>query len=238
MSRAILTIDDSPTKITPRIIDYLRSKDIIPVINFIGASVDEHFDEAVYAVKSGAVIGNHSFSHPHFSSLKLEDCRNEIIKTEQEIDRVYNAAKMKREHRVFRFPYGDKGGTQAALLQKMLLEEFQFERLDDSDVNFPFWKKYHVNTDIDMMWTFDFVEYQLAWNNGYTWDHIINRIHNEEPEQGGYLLDKNSTSIILMHDSEETDHFLEKYYEKLIDYVLSCNVEFVKPQYIKVMPNE
>jgi hypothetical protein len=58
MSRAILTIDDSPTKITPRIIDYLRSKDIIPVINFIGASVDEHFDEAVYAVKSGAVIGN------------------------------------------------------------------------------------------------------------------------------------------------------------------------------------
>ena len=68
--------------------------------------------------------------------------------------------------------------------------------LDDSEVTFPFWKKYHVDADIDMMWTFDFVEYQLAWKNGYTWDHIINRIHDEKPEQGGYLLDMNSTSIV------------------------------------------
>ena len=238
MSRAILTIDDAPTKITPQIIDYLRSKDITPVIYFFGASVEEHFEEAVYVAKSGVLIGNHSFSHPHFSTLTLDECRNEIIKTEKEIERVYNAAKMKREHRVFRFPYGDKGGAQAELLQKMLLKEFQFERLDDSEVTFPYWKKCHVDTDIDMMWTFDFLEYELAWNNGYTWDHIIKRIHDEKPEQGGYLLAQNSMSIILMHDHEATNHFLEKYYEKLIDYVLSCDVEFVKPQYVKVLPNE
>ena len=41
-----------------------------------------------------------------------------------------------------------------------------------------------------------------------------------------------------MHDHEETDHLLEKYYEKLIDCVLSCNVESAKPQFIKIMPNE
>lgn len=238
MSRAILTIDDAPTKITPRIVDYLRSKDIIPVINFIGSNVEKHFDEAVYAVKSGAIIGNHSFSHPHFSSLTLQECRNEIIKTEQEIDRVYNAAGMKREHRVFRFPYGDKGGTQSVLLQKMLLEEFRFERIDDSDINFPWWKEWHLDTDIDMFWTFDFEEYQLSWNNGFTWDHIINHIHNENPERGGYLNGKNTTNIILMHDTEETDEYLEKYYEKLIDYLLSCNVVFVTPQFLRLMTEE
>lgn len=233
MSRAILTIDDSPSKITPQIIEYLQLKQIVPVINFIGARVDKYFDEAVCAVKSGAVIGNHSFSHPHFSELSLEECRNEILQTEQEINRVYNFAKMERRHRVFRFPYGDKGGAQAELLQKMLLEEFQFERLNDSEVTFPFWRKYHIDTDIDMMWTFDFLEYELTWNNGFTWEHIINRIHEEKPKQGGYLLDQESMSIILMHDHEETNKCVEKYYKKLIDYVLSCNVEFVNPQYVK-----
>lgn len=234
MSRAILTIDDAPSKITPKIIDYLQSKGIVPVINFIGTKIDEYFDEAVYAAKSGAIIGNHSFSHPNFSSLTLQECRNEITKTEKEIDRVYEAIGMKREHRVFRFPYGDKGGTQSKALQKMLLDEFQFERLDDTNIDFPWWKENHLDTDIDMLWTFDFIEYQLAWNNGFTWDDIIKRIHNETPELGGYLLEENSNHIILLHDMEETDDFLEKYYEKIIDYITSCGVEFVKPQFITI----
>lgn len=233
MSRAILTIDDAPTKLTPRIINYLRSKDISPVINFVGASVERHFDEAVYAVKSGAVIGNHSFTHPHFSSLTLQECRNEILQTEQEIERVYKAAGMKRVHRIFRFPYGDKGGSHSTLLQQMLREEFQFERLDDSEINFLWWKENHLNTDIDMLWTFDFAEYQLSWNNGFTWDNIVKHVHNEHPEMGGYLHGKDTMNILLMHDTEETDKCLEKYYEKIIDYILSCDVEFVEPQFEK-----
>lgn len=229
MSRAILTIDDAPTKLTPRIIDYLRSKNITPVINFIGESVEGCFNEAVYTVKSGVTIGNHSFSHPHFSELSLQECRDEILQTEQEIDRVYKAAGMKRVHRVFRFPYGDKGGSQSDLIQKMLREEFQFEKLDDSEIKFPYWN----HTDINMSWTFDFVEYQLAWNNGFTWDSIVKHIHEEHPEMGDSLLGKEKTNILLMHDHEETNQCLEKYYEKIIDYVLSRDVEFVEPQFKK-----
>lgn len=233
MSRAVLTIDDAPTKITPKIIDYLQSKDIVPVFNFMGCKIDEYFEEAVYAVKSGITIGNHSFSHPHFSSISLKECRDEIRKTEQEIDRVYAFAGMERQHRVFRFPYGDNGGEQAALIQRMLKEDFHFEKLDDSEIKLPFWKEEHIDQAIDMKWTFDFVEYQMAWENDFTWDTIMNHIHDKNPEMGGCLLgDKNTMNIILMHDMEETEAFMEKYYEKLIDYILSCGVEFVKPKFI------
>ena len=232
MSRAILTIDDAPSAITPRILDYLHGKGITPVVNFIGAKVDEYFSEAVYVAKKGIVIGNHSFSHPEFSSITLSECRDEIIKTEHEINRVYDAAGVKREHRVFRFPYGDKGGAQAAELQKMLRDEFAFDRLDDTEITFPIWKKYHLDTDTDMMWTFDFVEYQLAWNNGFTWDSIVNHIHDEKPVQGDRLLGEGITNIILMHDMEETNAFMDRYYEKLIDYVMSLNVEFIEPKFI------
>ena len=231
MSKAILTIDDAPSEITPQIVDYLRSKGIVPVINFIGSGIAEHFEEAVYVAENDIVIGNHSFSHPVFSKITLDECRNEIMKTEREIDRVYRAANKERKHRVFRFPYGDKGGENAEALQKMLKEEFGFERLDDSEVTVPFWKQNHLDKDIDMLWSFDFVEYELAWNNGFTWDTIVSRIHNRHPEQGAYLLDENSMNIVLMHDMTNTNNVMERYYERIIDYVLSAGVKFVSPRF-------
>lgn len=233
MSKAVLTIDDAPTKITPKIIDYLLSKNIIPVINFMGINIDVNFEESVYAAKKGIVIGNHSYSHPHFSELTLEECRDEIAKTESEIERVYKAAGVKREHKVSRFPYADKGGALRNDIQKMLRDEFHFERLDDSEINFPWWEIEHLNTDVDMIWTFDFLEYELAWNNGFTWDSIVKRVQDKKPEVGGYLLSNDSIHFVLMHDMESTNNFMDKYYEKIIDYVLSLGVEFVEPRFIK-----
>ena len=32
-------------------------------------TIDTYFEEAVYAIKSGFTIGNHSFSHPSFSDI-------------------------------------------------------------------------------------------------------------------------------------------------------------------------
>ena len=131
------------------------------------------------------------------------------------------------------FPYGDKGGENALLLQMMLKDEFRFERLDSSLVTFPFWKEYHVDTDIDMMWTWDFLEYQLPWNMGYTFESIQKAVHDPNPVQGGALLSSESENIILIHDMEDTDAFMPFYYEKLINYIMSCGVEFVEPSFIQ-----
>lgn len=232
MIRAILTIDDVPTRITPQLVDYLLGKGITPVINFIGAAVPDHFEEAVYAVKKGIVIGNHSYMHDHFSEQTLEVSREEIQRTEQEINKVYEAAGVKREYRIFRFPYGDNGGEHEAALQKMLKEEFHFDRLDDSAVTFPLWKENYLDQLVNMHWSFDFLEYELAWNNGFTFDSILKRIHDLHPVQGCPLLTEEGTNIVLMHDSEATEKALPKYYEKIIDYVLSLGVEFLKPSFV------
>lgn len=232
MSKAYLTIDDSPTKITPDIVNYLIGKGITPILNFIGQKVDTYFDEAVYAVKRGAIIGNHSYSHEHFSELSLNDCLSEIQKTEYEIDRVYKVAGIERKHHFFRFPYGDKGGENQKELQNMFRGEFHFDRLDDTNINFDWWKENHLNTDIDLLWTFDFAEYQLPWRNGYTWDSILERIYDKNPVMGGVLLQNSATHIILMHDTEETNDYMHEYYRKIIDYVISLGVQFIQPKFI------
>lgn len=88
------------------------------------------------------------------------------------------------------------------------------------------------NTDIDLLWTFDFAEYQLPWRNGYTWDSILERIYDKNPVMGGVLLQNSATHIILMHDTEETNDYMHEYYRKIIDYVISLGVQFIQPKFI------
>lgn len=59
------------------------------------------------------------------------------VNTEERICDAYSRAGVERAHRVFRFPYGDKVGERAPLIQKMLREAFQFERIDDTNIAFP-----------------------------------------------------------------------------------------------------
>lgn len=83
-----------------------------------------------------------------------------------------------------------------------------------------------------MHWTFDFIEYELTWNNGYTWESITNGIWDKEPKLGGPLLDENAMHIVLIHDQEQSDTFLPNYYQKILDYVLRLNVEFIQPSFL------
>lgn len=231
MARAYLTIDDGPSRITPKFMDYLCSRGIVPVMNFIGEAIPQNTNEALYAIRKGAIIGNHGYSHEHFSEMTLDECRSDIRKTEELIDEIYERANVKRAHRVFRFPYGDKGGENAAEIQNMLRYEFGFERLDSAGVTYPWWKANRLDTDIDMHWSFDFVEYQLSWNNGYTWDSIVKRILDKEPKQGGVLLCEDTLNIVLIHDTEATDEVLPDYYAKILDYVIKLGVEFIAPKF-------
>lgn len=120
MSKAYLTIDDVSTENTPIIMDYLNEKGITPILFSVGENVKTHWDEALYALKKGAVIGNHSYTHPHFSDLTLSECRNEIIKQENILDELYHSAGIARKYKPIRFPYGDKGGKNKEDLQKFL----------------------------------------------------------------------------------------------------------------------
>jgi peptidoglycan/xylan/chitin deacetylase (PgdA/CDA1 family) len=193
MSKAYLTIDDVTTVNTTNIIDYLNEKGITPILFSVGQQIEAHWDEALYALKMGAIIGNHSYSHPHFSELTLSECFTEIEKHEDILNKLYQAAGVERKYKLIRFPYGDKGGKNKEDLQKYLKNNY-FCRIDDSYINFDWYKESALDVDVDVFWTFDFAEYLLEENNGYTYESILHRIHDNNPPTGGVLLEENSLS--------------------------------------------
>ena len=71
MSSGILTIDDVASKNTPAIVDYLKEKGIAPVMFAEGKKTEEHYEEAIYALQAGVIIGNHSYSHPRLRNVRL-----------------------------------------------------------------------------------------------------------------------------------------------------------------------
>lgn len=231
MSKAYLTIDDVTTENTPIIMDYLNEKGITPILFSIGRLLEDHWDEAIYALKAGAIIGNHSYNHPHFSELTLSECVDEIEKQEDILNALYRSAGVERKYKLIRFPYGDKGGKNKEALQNYLKKN-KFCRIDDSSINFDWYKENALNRDVDVYWTFDFVEYLLQENNGYTYESILQRIHNSNPPTGGVLLEKNSCHIILIHDHIETEKVMPNYFKEIIDYVIASGVEFIQPQFI------
>ena len=60
MITALLTIDDISSKNTPAIVDYLNEKGITAIMFATGQNVERYWNEAVYALQHGMVVGNHS----------------------------------------------------------------------------------------------------------------------------------------------------------------------------------
>ena len=82
MIKALLTIDDVSSKNTPAIVDYLCEKNIQAIMFMVGQWAENYPDQLVYALKHGMIVGNHSYTHPHFSELSFEECKEEIEKNE------------------------------------------------------------------------------------------------------------------------------------------------------------
>lgn len=231
MSKAYLTIDDGPTKNTKGIIDFLNGKEITPIMFFYGEQINKAKEEGIYAIQNGAIIGNHSFSHPHFSDIEFEESISEIERQEEQIDLLYKSAGVDRKYKLFRFPYGDKGGKNQKALQEYLASH-GFCRINDIPIDYDWYHKANLDKDYDVLWTFNFCEYQLTHNIGFTYDDILKKINDDNPETGGPLLAPNVHNIILIHDHENTEELRAGYFFELINYVLDKGVEFVKPMFM------
>ncbi len=231
MSRAILTIDDISSKNTPAIVDYLIDKGITAVMFARGQNVERFYDEAMYAVKKGMIVGNHSYSHDAFSALTLEEAIEDIEKCEKVLDQLYRDSGVERKYRPFRFPYGDKGGENKDAIQKYLRKK-GFSKLNDTKIAYPWWRENGLNEDIDTFWTFDFEEYRLPWNDGFTRESVLNKMNNRNPERGAALYGEGNTHIILTHAHDETDAVWPDYYKEMIDLALENGVVFDKPEFL------
>ena len=232
MNTALLTIDDTPSRNTPALVDFLKEKNIRPILFSVGENIEKHYQEALYAVKQGFILGNHSYSHQHFSLLSPEEAISDIEKCEALLEMLYRDAGIPRLYRPFRFPYGDKGEKNKAALQQYLKER-AFDKVDDTMISFPWWKEHHMDTDVDTFWTFDFEEYQLYLNPEFTLKTIWDKIHDRNPKAGAALFAENHRHILLMHDHDETESLLPGYYRLFLDALLQQGLTFDSPRFLK-----
>ena len=231
MIKALLTIDDISSNNTTAIVDYLNDRGITALMFAVGEWAARNPGPAVYALQHGMIMGNHSYSHPAFSSLSVEEAVAEIERCEEQLDKLYREAGVERRYRPFRFPFGDKGGQNKVALQQYL-SEHGFDKVDDTAIPYPWWKESGLDKDIDTFWTFDFAEYQIREGSGFTMDDVWNKVNDPTPEFGAAILEDGGRHIILMHAHDETEEMVPGYYRILVDHLLEHGVEFDPPRFI------
>ena len=228
MTRAILTIDDGASPNTPRYMEYLSEMKICPIMFFWGKHLENAYAQGIKALQMGAVIGNHSYSHPHFSDLSYEQCLDEIQRQEELLTKLYGDAGIERKYKLFRFPYGDKGGQNASRLQQYLKDQ-GFHRVMDSAITYSWYRENDLHLDTDVFWTFDLQEYRLHHEEGFTVEDMLRHMADPHPILGGSLLDTDSLQIILIHDHTETEEKYPGYFTALIKRLIDMGIAFEAP---------
>lgn len=231
MNTALLTIDDFSSRNTPAIVDYLKEKGIKIIFFAEGRKVEQFYEEAKYALKNGMLVGNHSYSHPAFSSLTIEEAIAEIEKCEDILNKLYADCGIERVWRPFRFPYGDKGGVNKEAIQKYLKGK-GFHKVDDTRFDYSWWKEFGLDKDIDTFWTFDFGEYMIRPGSDYTRESVWKRMHDKNPKTGAVLFEENNHHILLLHAHDETEEMLPEYYKQFVDHLLENGIVFDEPKFI------
>jgi peptidoglycan-N-acetylglucosamine deacetylase len=119
---AYLTIDDAPSARFAEKLAYLRKEGIPATLFCQGLLAEGREEELARAVGEGFVLGNHSWSHPRFSAIPLEECLREIERTDRLLASVYSRAGAPWPLKLFRFPFLDHGGApeREARIQTLL----------------------------------------------------------------------------------------------------------------------
>ena len=232
MNTVLFTIDDVSSRNTPAIVDALCERGITASMFAVGMNVERYWDEAVYAVRKGMIVGNHSYSHKNFSEITLEEAIAEIEKCEVVLERLYQAAGVERVYRPFRFPYGNKGGENRVALQQYI-KEHGFDKVDDRNIPYAWWRDHGLNQDIDTFWTFDFEEYRIQYDPDFTRESVWEKANDKNPQRGAALFGENQRHILLMHAFDETETVWPDYYRELFDCLQENGVTFDKPSFIR-----
>jgi len=219
MKKIFLTIDDSPSPQMKEKVDFLV-KNGIPAIFFCIGEKMEAFPEMVkYAIQNGFAIGNHSYNHPHFSTISFAEIKAQIVQTEAILDDLFAQAG-RRRIKYFRFPYGDKGdglkGQLSSFWRKanhkkkseiqIFLKQQGFVAPPLLGAHYSFYEKANFHVDIDWHWTFDTIDYSESMTD----DEILTRLRNPHPhnplkrrmKEDYWISAKEKSEIVLLHDYE------------------------------------
>ncbi len=234
MKSAYLTIDDSPSKDFTAKMEYLHQQGIPALFFCIGNLMQKNELVMRAAIERGFMIGNHSFSHPFFSTLSLEDCRREILQTDQIIEQLYQDAGVQRPAKYFRFPYFDIGGDKQTELQQYL-HELGYRQPPFDGINPKYFSDPSLLQGMDVRCTFDQAEYWYqqpdAPSGLSTAEAILARIDEDLPYEGRALNREDTVDIILVHDHDNTTELfyriMARYIHKGIQFVSIPSIRLI-----------
>lgn len=103
-----LTFDDVPDpRFTPQVLDVLRKYNVKATFFVVGSRAQKHPALVARIIREGHVIGNHSYDHPEFGKIGMNEFRTQIIRTENIISALAGY-----KPRLIRPPYGDISESQ------------------------------------------------------------------------------------------------------------------------------
>jgi peptidoglycan/xylan/chitin deacetylase (PgdA/CDA1 family) len=214
MATAYLTIDDAPSKDLPEKIDVLLKYDVSAVFFCEGQRLRAYPEHGQQILAAGFHIGNHAYSHPHFSDLSVSEGVEEILRTERLIEDTYDRVDIDQPAKMFRFPYGDKGDSTRNAFQRVL-DQHEFTSPDSDQITYT-WYHDECATDYDWFWTFSIDDWRAE-----TPDEVREMINaNSE------CLQQSSPDIVLAHDHPDSTDLFEAFIETLLDR----GVDFESPR--------
>jgi len=124
-----ITFDDGPTGSTGTLLNTLRSNGIRATLFNIGQNVQGNPSAVQAEVAAGMWIGNHSWTHPHLTTLSQAQMQSELSQTQNAIRSVTGTAP-----RLFRPPFGETNGTLKSVESSLGLTEIIWD-VDSQDWN-------------------------------------------------------------------------------------------------------
>lgn len=248
-----LTIDDSPSSTFQQKVQYLKEKNILALFFCIGNLLEKHPAPVIKAIQMGFPIANHSYSHPHFSAISLEQAKEEILRTDAIIDDLYQKARIPRKQKWFRFPYGDKGdGLYGQVFKKKgirswfyrpnlqrkrfiqnVLKEAGYTQPSFDSIPYEYMRSNGLFDDIDWHWTFDIMEWatfeKKPTQNLKDLEALIDRMREDAPKDARGTIEEErrwlqtSYSEIILLH----DHIeTDELFRPIIDYLSQLPLEF------------
>lgn len=247
MTRAYLTIDDSPSVDSDALIDYLAERNIPALLFCRGDLLDANPEPMIRAVQKGFVLGNHSYAHKPFGDLSFEKAVQDIERAEAIIDKVYQKADVDRPGKYFRFPYIDRGdgdrierrfndfvaadrqGTDTGINNDPKVKAIQ-DYLHQKGFSQPFHNVDHplygyddIKNAADCLFTYSSADWMMTTRHKGQWpyknvDDLCGKIDDDHHLNGA------DTNIVLFHDQDE----LLGVVQSLIDHMVDKGYQFLK----------
>lgn len=204
-----LTIDDAPSETFLDKLNLLELHQLQAIWFCQGNFMQERPDAIIEAIHRGHIIGNHSYSHPSFEALTVEQGIEEIRSTDAIIDRLYRQANRPRNARYFRFPYGNKGNGEIARTSNSA-EKLDKRRAFQDELRrlgyvYPLPSDPESDGEVDWLWTYSTNDWS-PFNSKFmmpdftTPEQVLSAFQAWNPPTKTGSEKDSAPEIILMHD--------------------------------------